>query len=218
MIFFDIVQNGHKLQIMCNQRRLDTTSPEQFKQFYRLLRRGDAFCMFHLNLYTAGLIKIAIEGRPHRTGRGELTVLATEVPRLLSPCLHDVPLDTKEHEHSPYPRHVQFLADTTAADTIRARAAIIQYLRQFFLDRSFMEVNTPIVESVAGGAIARPFQTSATEFPDRQLSLRIAPELWLKRMVVGGFDRVFEIGPSFRNEGVFPLHLKGQASFEHLFI
>lgn len=128
-------------------------------------------------------------------------MVATEVPQLLSPCMHDVPLDAKEHENSPYPRHVQFLADPTAADMIRARAAITQYLRQFFLDRSFMEVNTPIVESVAGGAIARPFQTTATEFPDRQLSLRIAPELWLKRLVVGGFDRVFEIGPSFRNEG-----------------
>lgn len=65
-----------------------------------------------------------------------------------------------------------------------------------------MEVNTPIIESVAGGAIARPFATSATEFPKRKLSLRIAPELWLKRLVVGGFDKVFEIGPSFRNEGM----------------
>jgi lysyl-tRNA synthetase class 2 len=112
-----------------------------------------------------------------------------------------VPVDAEEHETSPYPRHVQFLADQKAADIIRARSAIIQFLRQFFLDRSFMEVSTPIIGSIAGGAIARPFQTSATEFPDRQLSLRIAPELWLKRLVVGGFDKVFEIGPSFRNEG-----------------
>lgn len=67
-----------------------------------------------------------------------------------------------------------------------------------------MEVSTPIIESVAGGAIARPFYTSATEFPERQLSLRIAPELWLKRLVVGGFDKIFEIGPSFRNEGKLP--------------
>lgn len=66
-----------------------------------------------------------------------------------------------------------------------------------------MEVSTPIIGAVAGGAIARPFITSGTEFPERQLSLRIAPELWLKRLVVGGFDRVFEIGPSFRNEGLF---------------
>ncbi|KAF9889933.1 hypothetical protein FE257_006807 [Aspergillus nanangensis] len=191
LMFFDIVQDGHKLQAMCNLRQLDGISSQEFKQLYRLLRRGDAF---------------SVTGKPHRTGRGELTVVATELPRLLSPCLHDVPLDAKEHENSPYPRHVQFLADQTTVDIIRARSAIVQYLRQFFLDRSFMEVNTPIVGAIAGGAIARPFYTSATEFPDRELSLRIAPELWLKRLVVGGFDKVFEIGPSFRNEGLDKTH------------
>ncbi|KAJ5309531.1 60S ribosomal protein L20-B [Penicillium atrosanguineum] len=129
-----------------------------------------------------------------------------ELPKLLSPCLHDVPVHDASHETSPYPRHVQFLADPVTKDIIRARSAIVQYLRQFFLDRSFMEVNTPIVGSVAGGAIARPFYTNATEFPERELSLRIAPELWLKRLVVGGFDKVFEIGPSFRNEGLDKTH------------
>lgn len=98
---------------------------------------------------------------------------------------------------------MQFLADQHTTDIIRARSAVIQYVRQFFLDRSFLEVSTPIIGSVAGGAIARPFSTSAVEFPERPLSLRIAPELWLKRLVIGGFDRVFEIGPSFRNEGVY---------------
>ncbi|KAE8351165.1 hypothetical protein BDV28DRAFT_25005 [Aspergillus coremiiformis] len=191
LIFFDIVQDDHKVQIMCNLRQLPGITPEAFKKLYRLLRRGDAF---------------SVTGKPHRTGRGELTVLATELPQLLSPCLHDIPLDAKEHENSPYPRHVQLLADQTTADIIKARSAIIQYLRQFFLDRSFLEVNTPIVNSIAGGAIARPFYTSATEFPERQLSLRIAPELWLKRLVVGGFDKVFEIGPSFRNEGIDKTH------------
>ncbi|KAK1149572.1 mitochondrial lysine-tRNA synthetase [Aspergillus melleus] len=177
---------------MCNYRQLEgIITPAEFKRLYRLLRRGDAF---------------SVTGKPHRTGRGELTVVATQLPQLLSPCLHDVPLDAKEHENSPYPRHVQFLADPSTADIIRARSAIVQYLRQFFVDRSFMEVNTPIVGSVAGGAIARPFETFASEFPDRKLSLRIAPELWLKRLVVGGFDRVFEIGPSFRNEGIDKTH------------
>lgn len=126
----------------------------------------------------------------------------TELPKLISPCLHDIPVHDTSHEISPYPRHVQFLADPATADVIRARSVLTQYLRQFFLDRMFMEVNTPVIESVAGGAIARPFSTSATEFPKRKLSLRIAPELWLKRLVVGGFDKVFEIGPSFRNEGM----------------
>lgn len=120
---------------------------------------------------------------------------------LLSPSLHDVPVDAQEHENSPYPRHVQFLADQQAADTLRVRSALIQYIRQFFIERSFMEVNTPIIAGEAGGATARPFVTSATEFPEKRLSLRIAPELWLKRLVVGGFDKVFEIGSSFRNEG-----------------
>ncbi|KAL3463370.1 hypothetical protein BJX64DRAFT_257134 [Aspergillus heterothallicus] len=191
LIFLDIVQDGQKLQIMCNLRLFDGITPADFKKFYRLLRRGDAF---------------SITGKPHRTGRGELTVLATELPQLLSPCLHDVPVDTHEHETSPYDRHVQFLADPATVDIIKARSAITQYLRQFFLDRSFMEVNTPILNSIAGGAVARPFYTTATEFSDRQLSLRIAPELWLKRLVVGGFDRVFEIGPSFRNEGLDKTH------------
>ncbi|KAL2868826.1 putative lysyl-tRNA synthetase [Aspergillus lucknowensis] len=191
LVFFDIVQDGHKVQIMCNFRRLDGATPHTFRQFYRLLRRGDAF---------------SVTGKPHRTGRGELTVVATEIPQLLSPCLHDVPLDAKLHENSPYPRHVQFLADQTTVDTVKARSAIIQYLRQFFINRSFLEVDTPIINSVAGGAIARPFYTAATEFPERQLSLRIAPELWLKRFVVGGLDRVFEIGPSFRDEGLDRTH------------
>ncbi|KAJ5574584.1 hypothetical protein N7450_008483 [Penicillium hetheringtonii] len=191
LIFFDIVQDGHKIQVMCNKRQLEGVSPEQFKKLYRLLRRGDAF---------------SVTGKPHRTGRGELTVEATELPTLLAPCLHDVPLRDSSHETSPYPRHVQFLADPTAAQIIRARSSLTQYLRQFFVDRSFMEVNTPILGGSAGGAIARPFLTSATEFPERELSLRIAPELWLKRLVVGGFDKVFEIGSSFRNEGIDKTH------------
>lgn len=125
----------------------------------------------------------------------------TELPTLLSPSLHDIPVDTKEHGTDAYPRHVQFLADKPTSDIMRIRAAIIQYIRQFFAENAFMEVNTPIIAGEAGGATARPFVTSANEFPDKPLYLRIAPELWLKRLVIGGFDRVFEIGPSFRNEG-----------------
>ncbi|OJD17697.1 lysine-tRNA ligase [Emergomyces pasteurianus Ep9510] len=193
LIFLDLVQNGRKLQVLCNQRHLDVmgVTPEKFRQFYNLLRRGDVF---------------SIIGKPHRTSRGELSVTASELPKLIAPCLHDIPLRIKEQETSPYDRHVQLLSSPTAADILRARSSIIQYIRNFFLDKAFMEVETPILASVAGGAVARPFQTSATEFPDRPLSLRIAPELWLKRLVVGGFDKVFEIGPSFRNEGLDKTH------------
>ncbi|CBF89504.1 hypothetical protein AN0428.2 [Aspergillus nidulans FGSC A4] len=148
----------------------------------------------------------AITGKPHRTERGELSIVATDLPQLLSPCLHDIPLDAHGHENSPYPRHVQMLGDPATVKVIKSRSLITQHIRQFLLDKSFMEVSTPILNGIPGGASARPFYTSATEFPDRQLALRIAPELWLKRLVVGGFDRVFEIGPSFRNEGLDKTH------------
>ncbi|OJD10779.1 hypothetical protein ACJ73_09700, partial [Blastomyces percursus] len=193
LIFLDLVQDGRKVQVLCNQRHLDGTgvTPEKFKQFYHLMRRGDVFSAI---------------GKPHRTGRGELSVTVTELPKLITPCLHDIPLRMKDQESSQYDRHVQLLSSPTAADILRARSSIIQYIRTFFLDKSFMEMETPILASVAGGAVARPFETSATEFPDRPLSLRIAPELWLKRLVVGGFDKVFEIGQSFRNEGLDKTH------------
>ncbi|KAI5289401.1 hypothetical protein KEM54_003927 [Ascosphaera aggregata] len=148
----------------------------------------------------------AITGKAHRTGRGELSLLATKLPQLLSPCLNTIPVWNKETEDTAYDRHVELLASPTAADVLRARSTIIQTIRQFFLNRSFMEVNTPILASAAGGAVARPFKTHATEFPGETLSLRIAPELWLKRLIVSGFDKVFEIGPSFRNEGIDRTH------------
>ncbi|KAI5302588.1 hypothetical protein KEM56_000540 [Ascosphaera pollenicola] len=148
----------------------------------------------------------AITGKPHRTGRGELSLLATELPQLLSPCLNTIPIWNHETEDTLYDRHVELLASPSAADILRARSTIVQTIRQFFLNQSFMEVNTPIIASAAGGAVARPFKTHATEFPGETLSLRIAPELWLKRLVVSGFDKVFEIGPSFRNEGIDKTH------------
>jgi lysyl-tRNA synthetase class 2 len=140
----------------------------------------------------------------------------TEIPTLLSPSLHDIPIDTKEHGITGYPRHVQFLADKHTSDIMRIRSVIIQYIRQFFVERAFMEVNTPIMASEAGGATARPFVTTANEFPDKSLYLRIAPELWLKRLVIGGFDKVFEIGASFRNEGVYFVSLSRQHEIDRV--
>jgi lysyl-tRNA synthetase class 2 len=92
------------------------------------------------------------------------------------------------------------------AERLKLRSHMIQYLRNFFVNDGFLEVQTPILADSAGGAIARPFLTTATEFLDKALSMRIAPELWLKRLVLGGMDRVFEIGPAFRNEGLDAIH------------
>ena len=99
-------------------------------------------------------------------------------------------------------RHVDYIVNPQTAEILRLRAEIINYMRTFLVREDHVEVQTPILANESGGAVARPFRTSATEFPERRITLRIAPELWLKRLVVGGFDRVFEIGPSFRNEGM----------------
>lgn len=98
------------------------------------------------------------------------------------------------------------LTDPEVIETFKLRSLIIRTMRDFFEQKSFVEVQTPILAGLASGAVARPFETHATEFPDRILNLRIAPELWLKRLIVGGMDRVFEIGPSFRNEGLDKTH------------
>lgn len=121
---------------------------------------------------------------------------------MLSPCLHPLPTELLNDETRMRHRYVNFLINPETAHVLRLRASIIEYLRSYFIKDGQVEVQTPILAEEAGGAAARPFRTSATEFPERQLSLRIAPELWLKRLVIGGFDRVFEIGPSFRNEGI----------------
>ena len=98
------------------------------------------------------------------------------------------------------------LVNRDTMDILRLRSHVIKYLRDYFHDQEFLEVQTPLLADSAGGAVARPFLTSATEFPGKQIALRIAPELWLKRLVVGGMNRVFEIGPAFRNEGIDSTH------------
>lgn len=104
-------------------------------------------------------------------------------------------------------RHLDLLVNKRAADTLRVRSCVIRKLRQWLESKlECIEVQTPILAANAGGAVARPFTTNATEFPEKQLALRIAPELWLKRLVVAGFDRIYEIGPAFRNEGLDLTH------------
>ena len=151
--------------------------------------------------FVADGILLALTGIPHRTGRGELSVNVTELPQLLAPSLQPLPTELLDPETRMRNRHEDLLVNQQIVDTLHLRSYIIQYLRDFLLSDDFLEVNTPIMASGTGGAIARPFKTTATEFMDRKIELRVAPELWLKRLVLGGMDRVFEIGPCFRNEG-----------------
>lgn len=208
LVFVDIVQDGRRLQAVCELSKLSArgVTLEQFNNFCKALNRGDIISKLrHHCVSVHVLIWVGLCGRPHRTSRGELSLLLLELPKLLSSCLHQLPIDLQDKETRIRNRHVDFLVNPPSADRIRLRSEVINYIRQFLVNSQHIEVQTPTLADVAGGAVAQPFQTSSLEFPDRQIALRIAPELWLKRLILGGLDRVFEIGSCFRNEGEISL-------------
>ena len=178
---------GH-LQIYAKKDQLS----ERDLQVYKLLDIGDF---------------IGAEGMLFRTKTGELTVLASELT-FLAKCF--LPLPEKWHglkdiEIRYRQRYVDLVVNREVRDVFVKRSVIIRELRKFLDDREYLEVETPILHPIAGGALAKPFETHHNAL-DMSLYLRIAPELYLKRLIVGGLNRVYDLNRIFRNEGISTRH------------
>lgn len=187
---------GNRLQVMLSQAEVGEESLEHLKHDVDL---GD-----HL----------FVRGRVIRSRRGELSVLAAEW-RMAAKALRPLPVLHKElsEESRVRQRYVDLIVRPEARRTARLRAAVLRSVRDHLHERDYVEVETPVLQALYGGATARPFTTHLNAF-DMDVYLRIAPELFLKRAVVGGIERVFEISRNFRNEGVDSTHSPEFTSLE----
>ncbi len=150
---------------------------------------------------------IGITGSIFRTKTKELTIFAKKL-RLLAKSLRPLPEKwhgLKDTEARYRQRYLDLIVNPQIKETFYRRALIIHMIREFLNQRSFLEIETPVMQALPGGALAQPFKTYHNAL-NTELYLRIAPELYLKRLVIGGIERVYEIGKSFRNEGISTLH------------
>ncbi|CAI6339357.1 unnamed protein product [Periconia digitata] len=192
LMFVDIERAGHILQVMVERKKLDMVFRQGgIKDFQAATRSGDW---------------VSFTGHPSRSSTGQVQLVASQPPEIVAPCLHHLPGKVENPELLARHPHIHQLTSKEPGEILRLRATINDHIRKSLSNDGFLEVETPMFDFRAGGAIARPFQTVANELSNTPLRLRIAPELNLKRLIVGGQDRVFEIGRSFRNEGVDNTH------------
>ena len=188
LLFYDLLDQSGKIQLLINSGEIDELYLKLFENF----DIGDI---------------IAVNGEIIKTKKGELSIKVNETT-ILSKSLRTLPEKwhgLKDKETRFRQRYLDLIVNPESKKILQTRSNVVRLLREYLHTNEFIEVETPILQSKAGGAIAKPFLTHHNAL-NLDMYLRIAPELYLKRLVIGGFEKVFEIGKIFRNEGIDQTH------------